>query len=117
MDPEQVKVLYDYSKFHIGLYSALIGVLLAVARLGVPSTSPINAAVKHCLYLTVAFFIVAAMAGGTIASTISQDSASVINDKRIGPVGLRLCKARTWAAIEHNAFWLGVAVALVGICK
>jgi len=113
MDIEQVKLLYDYSKFHIGLYSALIVALIGLAKVG--GRAAIEGPGRVCVYVTAGLFLLAAMAGGTIASTISQNSAAVVNNEEIGPFRFRRYTALKWAAIEHSLFWLGVGVAVIGL--
>lgn len=117
MQKEQIDRLYDYTKFHIGMYTALITAVIAIVGLGVDGPAHINCQMIPYLKITLFCFALAGIAGGVIASTISVNSDALLEDKRIGPLGLGLLKATGWTAMEHWAFWLGVGNTLVGFWK
>jgi hypothetical protein len=112
MSTAQVQLLFDYTKFHIGLYTALITLLLLLAKEANGSLSP---KMICCLSFTVACFLLAGICGGIIASTISLNSSAIEDDNEIGPWGLKPLRARTWAHLEHAAFWIGVFITLLGL--
>jgi len=63
---DQVKTLYDYTKFHIGLYLTL-GTVLAAALSA--KESPVH--LWHpAIWAAVGFIALAGMAGGIVASTL-----------------------------------------------
>jgi hypothetical protein len=115
MKSVQVKLLYDYTKFHIGLYAGLITAVTAVLELAKTKEVPVKPGIIGCLGATLLFLVIAGMAGGIIGSTISLNSDAVLNDERIGLFKLCLFKARTWANIEHWSFWAGIWSTILGV--
>ncbi|WP_027584183.1 hypothetical protein [Bradyrhizobium sp. Ai1a-2] len=139
---ERLKLLFDYTKFHIGLYTTvatIFGALIAASAAGdkgtqggslgsaAPSTAPFHFA-HGWLGASVIFICIAGIAGGTIASSIPGYSGYTefwnaeigpFWDKPIGSFSfsferLRL-RAETWTYIEHGAFWVAVILALLSI--
>jgi hypothetical protein len=106
MDPqqlelEQLKLLFDYTKFHIGIYATLITALVA-AREYWPGPTP------GFLKGTLAAFLVAGAAGGVVASNIPAfQSYSTFTTALIGVLWFQM-KGDSWVHVEHAAFWLGI---------
>jgi hypothetical protein len=114
MELEQLKLLFDYTKFHIGIYATLIAALVA-AREYWPGSTP------HFLKGTLTAFIVAGAAGGVVASNIPAfTSYSAFTSGSIGVWWFQM-KGDNWVHVEHAAFWLGILWAvgnvLVGPAK
>jgi hypothetical protein len=107
---EQIDRLYDYTKFHIGLYAGLMTALVALLTLGKGLTLCVIWPIKATLIC----FALAGACGGVIGSTISVSQEALMNDKRVGPLSLAWLRADQWAHLEHWAFWGGVAIAVVG---
>jgi hypothetical protein len=116
MQDEQVKQLYDYTKFHIGLYTALITGVTTVLGFARTQTVRVGLGIVPYLGLTLFFLVIAGMAGGVIGSTISLDSDVAVKDEKIGPLNGQWFKITTWAHIEHWAFWCGILSTIVGVC-
>lgn len=114
---EKVKMLLDYTKFHIGLYISLFAAIVAFlsSELG---PSP-GSWLSYGFFGGVVLFTLAGMCGGVIGSyAVGYDSYSDLmknEDKKIGPSLFKWVKATgdTWATSEHRFFWLGVLVVLV----
>jgi hypothetical protein len=105
---EQLKVLMDYTKFHIGVYVSLVSAAVALTRVQSSSSAFLS------LKIAMVCFVIAGIAGGVIAGNIPlyhewQD----FYEARIGPWGTRLFRFRHWAHIEHTAFWIGVVSVVV----
>jgi hypothetical protein len=116
MRVEQVDKLYDYTKFHIGLYTALITAVTTVLGLTATEQPGVERRdIAPFLVVTLFFLVIAGMAGGVIGSTLSLDSEAVRNDKKIGPLDKCWFTARTWAHLEHWAFWLGICSTILGV--
>jgi hypothetical protein len=85
-------VLFDYTKFHIGLYTTLTTGLLALMSLG---GQTVPAHLHRPVYFTVVLFALAGAAGGVVASSVCLFSG--IDDLRnaaIGPWGIPALKGK-----------------------
>lgn len=122
---EQLKLVYDYAKFHIGLYAALIAGIAALLQLS-PGLKPEDVA---CLRVAVVLILVAGLAGGMVATGVldtgdargvwrvpasQPDRTSSLLDSRPRRRGVPL---KSWILVEHTAFWCAVAVGLYPILK
>lgn len=110
---EQLKLLFDYTKFHIGLYTTVAtifgGLYSASDKLPFKFNSGLLIGSVICILL-------AGIAGGTIASSIPGHSGyTQFWGAVIGPFRLKLFKAETWTYIEHSAFWLAALLAVLSI--
>jgi hypothetical protein len=112
--PAQIKLLFEYTKFHIGLYATLIAALMGLMKFGAQRV-PTN--LIPYLKFTLICFVIAGAAGGVIASTISVDYCPLVRNEPIGPFGTCLLRYRWWALIEHLAFWVGILASVVGFLK
>lgn len=112
--PAQIKLLFEYTKFHIGLYATLIAALMGLMKVG---TQKVPASLIPYLKFTLGCFVIAGAAGGVIASTISVDYAQLVRNDAIGPFGIQVLGYRWWAHIEHFAFWIGILVSVVGFLR
>jgi hypothetical protein len=110
---EQLKLLFDYTKFHIGLYTTIatiFGGLFAASDKAPISFSP------TLLFCSVIFICLAGVGGGVIASSIpAYRSYRTFWDSRIGPFWFRGMKAEYWTYLEHGAFWAAVVLAILSI--
>ncbi len=105
---DQLKLLFEYTKFHIGLYFTLITLLIGLRRFGGVELFPY-------LEIAIACFLVSGAAAGIILRHIPHfPDLNQFTNAKIGFWWWRLCKYNVWAAIEHFAFWLGVGVSGVG---
>jgi hypothetical protein len=104
---EQVKLLFDYTKFHIGLYSTLAGLLIAAG-----GTFGSSWQVKPRLVAAAFFSIVlAGLAGGVIASSLPYlVGGGDVYEKRTGPLFLNFVKVRHWTYLEHLSFWCAIVL-------
>jgi hypothetical protein len=115
MDPEfeKLKLLFDYTKFHIGLYTTVATIFGGLFAAGdrVPFKFQ-----PHLLLASVIFMCTAGWAGGTIASSIpGYSSYTTFWNARIAPMRLQGVRAEYWTYIEHTAFWIAVVLALLSI--
>ena len=114
---KSLELLYDYTKFHIGVYLTVAGVYItaAVATLDNKPVLPLN---LYFLAPAVFFTMVAGFAGGVIVSSLTQwHSGSSVEflESKIGPWDWKVLhrKARSWTYVEHTSFWLGLISAAV----
>jgi hypothetical protein len=117
---EQLKLLFDYTKFHIGLYAAVATIFATlVTAKGLSDKQQLFSFNRRLLFLSVFFLCIAGLAGGVVAGTIPYRKN--IDDFLNSPTaplregwGLR---GSIWTKIEHVSFWLAVLVAfLAGVC-
>jgi hypothetical protein len=110
-DYEKVKLLFDYTKYHISVYTTLGTILMGV--LGLHN----NITLTFCaplLWVSIGFIAVAGLAGGIIASTLPEkDSLNEFFCQRTGFWGVHVLSGRTWTRIEHTAFWAGLIAGLI----
>jgi hypothetical protein len=120
-----LELLYDYTKFHIGLYLSITSAFVAVASVKRGETFAFDLG-RGYVWLAVVAFMVAGFAGGVIASSITQclgleqstilqrcSSAQDFLAMRLGPMEVAWFYGRTWTQIEHVAFWIGLVLAAV----
>ena len=111
---EQVKLLFDYTKFHIGLYTTVTAAYIAVMASDygkrvffVPD--------RRLVWSAVVMFLVAGFAGGIIASSCPHyPRLDALMAAKIAPfTDRRGFTGRTWTYIEHTAFWVGIILAIL----
>jgi hypothetical protein len=102
-DYDRIKLLFDYTKWHIGIYTTLGTLMVTIIgwerlTLYVP-----------LLWLSLSFIGLAGLSGGVIASTLPEcDTLEEFFRSPTGFWGLHWLSGRTWTRIEHTAFWMGV---------
>lgn len=114
-DLEQLKLLFDYTKFHIGLYTSVAtvfgGAIAARQTAGFEFSSAL-------LMLAITFICIAGLAGGIIASSLTRwrgYSAFWSKSNRIGPFNTHWMTVENWSFVEHTSFWLAIACAVAAI--
>ncbi len=108
---DRVKTLFDYTKFHIGLYLTIGTLLVGV----VGTKAPI--AFRHWLLWLAVFFIgLAGFAGGMIASTLPYcKSLATFETLPIGPGDRKWLPGKSWATFEHRCFWIGIILGILSV--
>ena len=121
-----VELLFDYTKFHIGLYLTLATLFITAAsvKVGDAFVLPVY---KPFVWASVLCLLLAGFAGGNIVSSITQcfdalptgacPTTQAFMDSRIGPYDWKLFEGRTWMAMEHTAFWVGALFACLSFTK
>ena len=110
--------LFDYTKFHIGLYLTLTASYVAVASVKGQDSKLLLELAQTWFWAAILCFMFAGLAGGIIASSLTQTAARSTASflaEEIGPWSLKLLQARTWTWIEHTSFWAGLIFALLSI--
>jgi hypothetical protein len=113
---EQLKLLFDYTKFHIGLYASIatiFGTLIAADKTHLEFKFN-----SGCLFASIVFVCVAGLAGGMIASSIpGYSNYSKFMEEPLAPYDIQKVafKARYWTYIEHTSFWIAVVLAILSI--
>ena len=123
MEIEHIKQIYDYTKFHIGLYFTFLAGLIAFVNFGRGE----HFAEQHRAVLLEIIFtlLIGGVAGGLVASRIVygpwQKDSFVIENSRFWkkrPSQKPYSKFYwSWAdvslVIEHYSFWLALFIAIV----
>ncbi|HEX6273987.1 MAG TPA: hypothetical protein VFZ53_13155 [Polyangiaceae bacterium] len=112
---EKLKLLFDYTKFHIGVYitlgTALAGLVGASTK--IEALIVVN---KSWLIAATALMALAGFAGGVLVSSMCEASGlAAFWAMSLGPFSLELMPARYWTYLEHTAFWLSLACAFVAL--
>ncbi len=117
---KSLELLFDYTKFHIGVYLTVSAayLTLATARFGGASFTIRSFA----FWIAMTGFLAAGLAGGIIASSLTQTRAADSGDfldERIGPWNFRrvFFRARVWTWIEHTGFWIGLIAAVLSFVR
>lgn len=114
---DQLRLLFDYTKFHIGIYISLGSALIAAAATILTADKNESSGYYHdniarfeFLSFSVVCLFVAGWAGGIIAGNLHKaKSFKDFSEKRIGFWGGELLPYNYWAWLEHTAFWLALA--------
>jgi hypothetical protein len=92
----QLKFLFDYTKFHIGMYTTLMGAVVAFLKFNAKFTAAGEPWwLRLCLVITLLCFLGAGVCGGAIASNIPDNSGlqtfrGLCGEKAYGPWNQRL---------------------------
>lgn len=109
---EQLKLLFDYTKFHIGLYTTVATIFVAA----IASEKSLFEFHRGLLFVAVILICLAGLAGGIIASSCAHfTSRSDLWKERIGPFRCRCLKGEYWTYIEHASFWAAIVAALASV--
>lgn len=123
-DLKGLELLFEYTKFHIGVYLTMASAFITIASLK-KGDSLVLELRTFPVWLAVGFFLIAGLSGGIIVSSITQcyghlesthlkrcASTPAFLLERLGPWELELFTGRTWTQIEHTSFWIGLLCAL-----
>ncbi|GCL62584.1 hypothetical protein AQPW35_16650 [Rubrivivax pictus] len=122
-DDKRLERLYDYTKFHIGIYlsaAAGLATLLGSEKAGWFVSALITENNRVPLYLALAFMVMAGMCGGVVASsTIEHKNFGDFWEKAQGPQSIPFlqAKGKTWAMLEHAFFWVSLLILSAAIAS
>ena len=109
-----LELLFDYTKFHIGVYLTLAAAYITLGTSHLSDNLPkLNAGF---VWTAVIFIAIAGFAGGVIASSITQSQSANVEEflkDPTGPWSMECFPGRTWIYIEHTAFWIGIVFVLL----
>ena len=113
---DQLKLLMEYTKFHVGMYTGLCAALGTM--LGIEPLKRSVATLQPFLLVTLVCFVVAGAFAGIVGSSLpyhtTWESFATAN---LGPWKRKWINALVCTHIEHSAFWAGIVVAMTGVCK
>ena len=106
---EKAKMLFDYTKFHIGIYTTL-GTIL-VSAFAVFGKNLDHNWIWWPLWVGIALIGIAGLSGGVIATRLPEcDTLDIFFKEPTGFWGMEFFKGKTWTRIEHTAFWFGILI-------
>jgi hypothetical protein len=121
LEDKQLERLYDYTKFHIGIYLSAAGGLAAfVGAAAEGKEKPTYLATligsPSALVLSFALMVLAGIAGAVVAtSTIESTSYKDFLKNKHGAYGVEPFCGKTWVTLEHAFFWLSLFALGFGI--
>ena len=111
---DQLKQMFDYTKFHIGMYTTLIAAIIGVFSNEVLEKN--YSEMMPYVKVSIVCFCIAGMAGGLIASSIPfYRRFDDFKCARLGPWSIKVVPAIACTHIEHTAFWAGCLAAVFGL--
>lgn len=108
--------LYDYTKFHVGIYITAMTALIALG--GANKRDTYLGGLISCpkaLWIAIGTMALAGLSGGVILSactlhdTLSSFWGEQSTDEKIGPYGRKCLHGKWWARIEHTSFWISAS--------
>lgn len=113
INKEQVELLFDYTKFHIGLYSTFASGVLALLA---GEFAKDWAICRTLLALSLLPIAIAGVAAGVIASSLPHlYGKRDVRTARIGPLWFEKWRLRCWTYLEHTMFWIAVLMAAASL--
>lgn len=122
MEDKRLERLYDYTKFHIGIYLSTAGALTAATSY-LSESNKTSELAKYVgspkvLVAAVALMFLAGVAGAIVASSSTEcETYEELWFCKHGPYGLRLFPGRIWAAAEHTFFWLSATCIIYAVAS
>jgi hypothetical protein len=117
MEDQRLSTLFDYTKFHIGLYATLTSGLFGVIAFAQEHGE--NSVLAHLLCYAkwvAALILLAGAAGGAIASNIpNYKTFDDFSEAKLNVFGSQwgFFKYFNLAHVEHLAFWAAVLLATI----
>lgn len=106
---KRLELLFDYTKFHIGVYLTLTAAYITLATSKVGDKLPnLN---QKFVWPAVVLIIIAGFAGGVITSSLTQTPSATVEDfleEKTGPWNIKRIPGKIFIYIEHTSFWLGI---------
>jgi hypothetical protein len=109
---EQLRLLFDYLKFQISLYT-ILAVIFTAAIAFEPAVFKLD---RGLLGLAVVFVCLAGMAAGIIASRCAHfTSSGELWATRIGPFRSSCLRGEYWSYLQHIFFGLALGAAVLAV--
>lgn len=113
-DDKQLERLYDYTKFHIGIYLGFAGGIVGLISTAAEGPAKIEfiTSLVGCpsfLWLSLLTMFIAGVAGAIVAtSTIECKTYAEFTNEAQGAFGWEYLNGKQWVSIEHGAFWISL---------
>lgn len=113
---DRLKQLFDYTKFHIGMYTTLIAAIVGVFANDTLKVS--YTGLVPFIKVVIVMFLVAGAAGGLVASSIPFfKTFDAFSQAWLGPWSFEIIPAIWCTHVEHTAFWIGCVVMVYGLFR
>lgn len=105
VESDKIRMLLDYTIFHIGVYISLGTILTTLC-----SANAIHLSFsKKLLVPAIGLIGLAGLAGGVVASSLPEaDTLSGFLKSPAGFWDLNILTGRIWTRVEHSSFWFGL---------
>ena len=117
---KQLERVFDYTKFHIGLYTTLATIMIAAMSEKVAIFGPCT---RPMMSIPIAAIVVAGVAGGVITrNTLEFRNYDEFSSARVSPFARTSSKPslaklrlsfRAWSNVEHKSFWVAIVATLL----
>ena len=105
---EQVKLLFDYTKFHITVYTTIATILVAIQSNSFGAHVHLSAGFVPA---AIASILLAGLAAGVVAASMPECTGKAhFWEWRTGPYNLPILTIRQWTYLEHTSFWVSVVL-------
>lgn len=118
-DDNRLERLYDYTKWHIGLYLTLGGGLVAGIGYMYRDGQPFHHILKGpFLLFSFIAMVFAGIAGGVIGSSLAYTKKwEEFWEMKQGFWGIEPLTGKDWTHVEHICFWLSLSLATTGVLR
>jgi len=117
MDDRRLERLYDYTKFHIGIYLSAAGGLTTLISLANKDKIDMHKyfGLPWAVGVSLLFMVLAGIAGAVVATSAIESETYIAFIKSPQSVyGFKLL-GKTWVTTEHACFWVSLAFLLVSV--
>jgi hypothetical protein len=110
---EKVKFLYDYTKFHAGLYSAIVVVLIAALTSNTSILRSDSALNRNVLFAIGLYVIAGFISGLVLSNLIHYTEIESFRSARLWVWRLKTWRYSYWVAMQYACFWIA-SILMVG---
>lgn len=114
---DQLKILFEYTRWHLGMYTGLAAVVgLYFTSESIQERFHLGPCAGAFSAMAVVLLFFAGLTGGVVASSIPEHRSYrrfVSPENLLGPWTLRLWRPRFLMGVEHTCFWVACAFLVV----
>jgi hypothetical protein len=109
---EHVKLLFDYTKFHLSMYTTLASLLVVILNAHFAKSWTIS---RKLIGTALVAIVLAGLAGGVVASSmpILIGKPGNLYEEPIGPLCSHFMTVEHWTWLEHSSFWLAIVCIVI----
>jgi hypothetical protein len=113
-DLDKIKMVYDYAKFHIGLYASVIAASIAIGKIQGGETSP-GSLLKVLAMVGVGCVLAAGACGAMVAVNtpdLLHKRYNEFKSTKLTALTKITMRVENWLSWEHRLFWAGLLLIL-----